>query len=68
MERCYNVIIHYWPDSELIARAAVNIRYGTRICSRAALANVDAARKWLERVNCAGLPCRVIVHGKRAGK
>lgn len=62
MEKRYNVVIHNFPNSACIARAAVNIRYGRRICCRADLANVDAAREWLKRVNCDSLPIKVINH------
>jgi hypothetical protein len=56
-----NAVIHFYPRSPYIARAAVNIREGERIRGRFILRDVSAARDFLRRVYPA-IPSRVIVH------
>lgn len=56
-----NSIIHSFPGSPYIVKAAVNLRDGDRIRDRYVLCDVDACRRFLARVY-PGIPSRVIVH------
>lgn len=42
-----NVIIHYSPNAECIAKCAVHLRTGTKIVFRVALKDPGAACNWL---------------------
>lgn len=56
-----NAIIHVFPNSPYIVKAAVNIRAGNKILFGAVLRDADAARNWLAR-RFPELPYRVINH------
>lgn len=56
-----NAVIHSFPGSPYIVKAAVNLRDGDRIRDRFVLRDVDACRRFLARVY-PGIPSRVIVH------
>lgn len=56
-----NAVIHSFPGSTYIVKAAVNLRDGDRIRDRVVLRDVDACRRFLARV-FPGIPSRVIVH------
>lgn len=42
-----NVIIHYYPEIECVAKCAVHLRNGNKIVSRIALKDPNAACNWL---------------------
>lgn len=57
-----NVIIHYWPESPLIAKCAVNLRQDNKIVFRLALADLAAVNRWLARQGYGSKPRRLIYH------
>lgn len=42
-----NVIIHYYPETEYIAKCSVHLRNGNKIVLRAVLKDPNAACNWL---------------------
>ena len=57
-----NVIIHYYPEIDCIAKCAVNLRQGTKIVFRLALADLPAVNNWLSRMGYDSKPRRMIYH------
>lgn len=58
---CDNVVIHYYPNVDCIAKCNVNLKYGKRIVLRIVLKDPRAAAAWLAR-NGYYKPVKTIVH------
>ena len=57
-----NVIIHYYPETECIAKCAVNLRQDNKIVFRLALADLAAVNRWLAWQGYDSKPRRLIYH------
>lgn len=57
-----NVIIHYYPEIDCIAKCAVNLRQGNKIVFRLALKDLVAVNNWLFRAGYDSKPRRMIYH------
>ena len=57
-----NIIIHYWPEIDCIAKCAVNLRQENKIVFRLALKDLETVNKWLSRNGYDSKPQRMIYH------
>lgn len=57
-----NVIIHYYPEIDCIAKCAVNLRMGNKIVFRLALKDLVAVNSWLARMGYENKPHKLIIH------
>ena len=56
-----NAILHYYPLSPYIAKAEVNLRFGSKIVLRVVLRDDEVAAKWMQD-HFSAVPMRRIVH------
>lgn len=56
-----NAVIHHYPLSPYIVKAAINLREGDKIVLRICIRDTDAARDYLSR-RWPELPARTITH------
>lgn len=57
-----NIIIHYYPNIECIAKCAVNLRMEKKIVFRLVLKDLISVNNWLFRMGYENKPHRLIIH------
>lgn len=57
-----NIIIHFYPYSDCVAKCAVNLRRGNKIVFRLILKDLVSVNNWLFRMGYENKPHKLIIH------